>query len=98
MRTLFTFTVPLQTPSQWWDYKITPMATNLQFVFYRNKANDVLVKVLLNEDEATLPIKSDVIILTSDIEPSFSMIICTITRPCMPFSCATIGYFKVLFR
>ena len=40
-------------------YKITPMATNLQFVFYRNKANDVLVKVLLNEDEATLPIKSD---------------------------------------
>ena len=42
--------------------KITPMATNLQFVFYRNqkKPNDVLVKVLLNEDEATLPIKSDV--------------------------------------
>ena len=38
------------------------MATNLQFVFYRNqkKPNDVLVKVLLNEDEATLPIKSDV--------------------------------------
>ncbi len=35
------------------------VATNLQFVFYRNKANDVLVKVLLNEDEATLPIKSD---------------------------------------
>ena len=31
---------------EWWDYKITPMATNLQFVFYRNKANDVLVKVL----------------------------------------------------
>jgi hypothetical protein len=46
----------------WFDYKITPMATNLQFVFYRNqkKPNDVLVKVLLNEDEATLPIKSDV--------------------------------------
>lgn len=51
---------PEKIASQWWDYKITPMATNLQFVFYRNKANDVLVKVLLNEDEATLPIKSDV--------------------------------------
>ncbi len=48
--------------TMWFDYKITPMATNLQFVFYRNqkKPNDVLVKVLLNEDEATLPIKSDV--------------------------------------
>ena len=42
---------PEKIASQWW---------NLQFVFYRNKANDVLVKVLLNEDEATLPIKSDV--------------------------------------
>ena len=36
------------------------------------------------------------LILTSDIEPSFSMIICTITRPCMPFSCATIGYFNAV--
>jgi len=46
----------------WFDYKITPMATNLQFVFYRSSKNskDVLVKVLLNEDEATLPIKSDI--------------------------------------
>ena len=51
---------PEKVASQWFDYKITPMATNLQFVFYRNKANDVLVKVLLCEDEATLPIKSDV--------------------------------------
>ena len=50
---------PEKIASQWWDYKITPMATNLQLVFYRNKANDVLVKVLLCEDEATLPIKSD---------------------------------------
>ena len=51
---------PGRISSQWFDYKITPMATNLQFVFYRNKANDILVKVLLCEDEATLPIKSDV--------------------------------------
>ena len=65
---------PERIATQWFDYKITPMATNIQFVFYRKSAgksvskkniknqqdNDVLVKVLLNEDEATLPIKSDV--------------------------------------
>lgn len=47
--------------TQWFDYKITPMATNIQFVFYRKNKNDkdVIFKVLLNEDEATLPIKSD---------------------------------------
>lgn len=51
---------PEDIARQWFDYKITPMATNLQFVFYRNaKSKDVLVKVLLNEDEATLPIQSD---------------------------------------
>ena len=52
---------PEKIAQQWFDYKITPMATNLQFVFFRKaKSNDVLVKVLLNEDEATLPIQSDV--------------------------------------
>lgn len=53
---------PEKIAKQWFDYKITPMATNLQFVFYRNtkEAKNVLVKVLLNEDEATLPIQSDV--------------------------------------
>ena len=45
----------------------------------------------LSSDGSTL-----LLILTSDIEPSFSMIICTITRPCMPFSCATIGYFNAV--
>lgn len=52
---------PEKIATQWFDYKITPMATNLQFVFYRKaKSDDILVKVLLNEDEVTLPIKSDV--------------------------------------
>ncbi len=46
----------------WVDYKIFPMASNLQFVFYRRSAadKDVLFKVLLNENEATLPLKTDV--------------------------------------
>lgn len=37
------------------------MAANIQFVFYRKnlKDKDVLVKVLLNEDEATLPLETD---------------------------------------
>jgi len=44
------------------DYKIVPMAANLQFIFYRKAYGDkdILVKVLDNENEATLPIKSDV--------------------------------------
>ena len=38
------------------------MACNLQIVFYRNNPDDpdVLVKILLNEEEATLPLKSDI--------------------------------------
>ena len=44
----------------WINYKVFPMGANLQFVFYRKSIDDqdVLVKVLLNENEATLPIKS----------------------------------------
>ena len=52
----------------WYGYKIFPMACNVQFVFYKDKRlatrkqmqnADILVKVLLNEDEATLPIKTN---------------------------------------
>ena len=54
-------TNPDEIAQKWFDYKITPMATNIQFVFYRKNKNDkdVIFKVLLNEDEATLPIKTD---------------------------------------
>lgn len=46
----------------WINYKIFPMGSNIQFIFYRKSPNDkdVLVKVLLNEDEAKLPVKSDI--------------------------------------
>lgn len=48
----------------WLNYNIYPMAANVQFVFYKpqsgvHSADDVLVKVLLNEDEATLPVETD---------------------------------------
>ena len=44
----------------WANYKIFPMAANIQFVFYRSdpQDKDVLVKVLLNENEVTLPLNT----------------------------------------
>ena len=45
----------------WINYKVFPMAANIQFIFYRKSfGGDVLVKVLLNENETTLPIQSDI--------------------------------------
>lgn len=41
----------------WLDYNI-PMAANLQFIFYKGKTGDVLVKALLNEKNMTLPFES----------------------------------------
>lgn len=45
----------------WWCSTIFPMASNLQFVFYRSSRHDkdILFKVLLNEQEARLPIPTD---------------------------------------
>lgn len=42
----------------WQDFNI-PMGCNLQWIFYKNKAGDVLVKMLLNEEEIAFPVKSD---------------------------------------
>lgn len=50
-----------ETAEKWQGYKFFPMACNVQIIFYRKDIydKDILVKVLLNEDEATLPIKTD---------------------------------------
>ena len=49
----------LNTLHEYWrNYEIFPMGCNIQMVFYRNASNDILVKVLLNEHEATLPFKT----------------------------------------
>ncbi|MBQ5700896.1 MAG: histidine-type phosphatase [Alistipes sp.] len=40
------------------DYDI-PMGCNLQWIFYRNKKGEVLVKMLLNEEEIALPSQID---------------------------------------
>lgn len=46
----------------WWACLVFPMASNIQLVFYRSDLldRDVLFKVLLNEEEATLPIPTDI--------------------------------------
>jgi hypothetical protein len=45
----------------WINFEVFPMAANIQFVFYRRskKDHDVIFKVLLNENEATLPLPTD---------------------------------------
>ena len=46
----------------WAAYKVFPMSANLQFIFYRESPDDkdVLFKLLLNENEVRLPLKSSV--------------------------------------
>lgn len=41
------------------DFKISPMAGNVQIVFFRNKANDIIVKFMLNEREVRIPVHTD---------------------------------------
>ena len=45
----------------WWSSSVFPMGSNIQFIFYRrdSKDKDVLFKVLLNEQEARLPLQTD---------------------------------------
>lgn len=44
----------------WRNYKIYPMGSNIQFVFFRKPgSSDILVKVLLNEHETSLPLHTD---------------------------------------
>lgn len=45
----------------WCNFKVTPMAANIQLVFFRKKgSNDILVKFLHCEKEVTIPIKTDI--------------------------------------
>ena len=45
----------------WVNYRIAPMSSNIQMIHYRSGPadDDILVKVLLNEREATLPVTTD---------------------------------------
>lgn len=41
------------------DYNISPMASNIQIIFYKNKSDDVIVKFMLNEKEIGIPLESE---------------------------------------
>jgi hypothetical protein len=46
-------------PEVWCDSRISSMSVNLQFIFYRNKQGDVLVRFLRNERDIRIPVKTD---------------------------------------
>ncbi|MGN0224018.1 MAG: histidine-type phosphatase [Muribaculaceae bacterium] len=50
---------PERLASVWSDFKISPMASNVQMVFFRNNKGDVLVKILLNETEIAVDMPTD---------------------------------------
>lgn len=54
-------TTDLETLADHWrSYEVFPMAANIQMIYYRKAgSNDILVKILLNECEAKLPISTD---------------------------------------
>ncbi len=39
----------------WFDFRMMPMGSNLQMIFYRNRKGDVLVKLVYNDKETTIP-------------------------------------------
>ncbi len=44
---------------QKWHYWDIPMGANLQFVFYRGPQDDILVRVMLNEEDVRLPLEAE---------------------------------------
>lgn len=50
---------PVEVYKHWCDFKATPMASNVQIVFFENKAGDILVKFMHNEKEVHVPVKTD---------------------------------------
>lgn len=50
---------PAEVYKHWCDFKASPMASNVQIVFFENKAGDILVKFMHNENEVHVPVKTD---------------------------------------
>lgn len=48
--------VPDSVSKYWKDYEISPMAANVQWIFYHDKDRRIWVKILLNEKEVALPV------------------------------------------
>jgi hypothetical protein len=47
-------------PEVWCDSRITSMSVNVQFVFYRNRKGDVLVRMMHSEKDVRIPLESDI--------------------------------------
>jgi len=68
----------------WSCWRVTPMATNIQLIFYRQPAGgDVLVKFLFNERESRIRLESDLApyYRWDDVKRYFDERIATQTRP-----------------
>lgn len=50
---------PAEVYKHWCDFKASPMAANIQIVFFDNKKGDILVKFLHNEKEVHVAVKTD---------------------------------------
>lgn len=91
---------------QWTDFRIIPMAANLQIVFYKKHAaktaaSDILVKFLYNEREVTAPIPCGSITSTETAQVKPDMAIATTTPatpgatlPQKPFKCPAAPYYR----
>lgn len=51
---------PYELHTVYADYKISPMAANLQMIFFRDKKGEIIVKFLLNEREVGIPVETDI--------------------------------------
>ncbi|RRD89356.1 histidine-type phosphatase [Bacteroides heparinolyticus] len=54
---------PYEVYKVWSDFKVVPMAANIQMVFFRNEkreTDDILVKFLHNENEVHIPVHTDI--------------------------------------
>lgn len=53
---------PYEVYKVWSDFKVVPMAANVQIAFFRNEkgsVDDILVKILHNEHEVHIPVQTD---------------------------------------
>lgn len=44
----------------WQDYRVTTMAANIQWIFFKDKSGNVIVKIMFNEREARIPVATDI--------------------------------------
>ena len=75
-------TDPADVAESWPLYKLSPMAANIQFVFFR-KGKDVIVKIMHNETEMHLPLKAVAgpYYRWKDVRKFYMDYMCTLVQP-----------------